>query len=41
MDAGVKRSGWRLGVYAFADSEDYQLGYRAFLSKQKANFVGR
>lgn len=31
----------RMGVYAFADSEDYQIGYRAFLSKRKANFVGR
>jgi hypothetical protein len=27
----------RMGVYAFADSEDYQIGYRAFLSKRKAN----
>ena len=31
----------RMRVYAFADSEDYQIGYRAFLSKQKAKFVGR
>ncbi len=31
----------RMGVYAFADSEDYQIGYRAFLSKRKADFVGR
>jgi hypothetical protein len=30
-----------MGVYAFADSEDYEIGYRAFLSKQKATFVGR
>jgi enoyl-CoA hydratase len=31
----------RMGVCAFADSEDYEIGYRAFLSKQKAKFVGR
>jgi enoyl-CoA hydratase/carnithine racemase len=31
----------RRQVYAFADSEDYRIGYRAFLSKKKAEFVGR
>jgi hypothetical protein len=30
----------RVHGYAFADSEDYQIVYRAFLSKQKARFVG-
>jgi len=41
VDTSPVTSEERMGVYAFADSEDYQLGYRAFLSKQKANFVGR
>jgi enoyl-CoA hydratase/carnithine racemase len=40
-DASPVTSEERMAVYAFADSEDYRLGYRAFLSKQKANFVGR
>ena len=31
----------RLQVYEFADSKDYQIGYRAFLGKKKAKFVGR
>jgi enoyl-CoA hydratase len=31
----------RMDVYAFADSEDYRIGYRAFLSKQTPKFVGR
>ncbi len=41
IDASPVTSEERMAVYAFADSEDYRLGYRAFLSKQKAKFVGR
>lgn len=41
MDSSPVSADERMSVYAFADSEDYQLGYRAFLSKQKARFVGR
>lgn len=29
------------GSYAYADSEDYHAGYRAFLAKEKAQFRGR
>ncbi len=29
------------GSYAYADSEDYHIGYRAFLDKEKAQFRGR
>ena len=31
----------RMAVYAFADTEDYRIGYRAFLEKKKPRFVGR
>ena len=31
----------RMAVYSFADSEDYRIGYRAFLEKKKPRFVGR
>jgi enoyl-CoA hydratase/carnithine racemase len=41
IDTSPVTSEERMRLYAFADSEDYQLGYRAFLSKQKARFVGR
>jgi enoyl-CoA hydratase/carnithine racemase len=41
LDDSPVASEERMRVYAFADSEDYQIGYRAFLSKQKARFVGR
>lgn len=41
VDTSPVTSEERMRVYAFADSEDYQIGYRAFLSKRKANFVGR
>jgi enoyl-CoA hydratase/carnithine racemase len=41
VDTSPVTSEERMRVYAFADSEDYQIGYSAFLSKQKAKFVGR
>jgi enoyl-CoA hydratase/carnithine racemase len=41
VDASPVTPEERMRVYAFVDSEDYQIGYRAFLSKQKARFVGR
>ncbi len=31
----------RIAVYAFAETEDYRIGYRAFLEKKKPRFVGR
>ena len=31
----------RMAVYSFADTEDYRIGYRAFLEKKKPRFVGR
>ena len=31
----------RMAVYAFAETEDYRIGYRAFLEKKKPRFVGR
>jgi enoyl-CoA hydratase/carnithine racemase len=41
LDTSPVTSEERMRVYEFANSEDYQIGYRAFLSKQKAKFVGR
>ena len=41
VDTSPVTSEERMRVYAFAESEDYEIGYRAFLSKQKARFVGR
>jgi enoyl-CoA hydratase/carnithine racemase len=31
----------RRRIYEFADTEDYKIGYRAFLSKKKPRFLGR
>lgn len=31
----------RLAIYAFADTEDYRIGYRAFQNKERPRFVGR
>jgi len=41
LDASPVTPEERMDVYAFADNEDYRIGYRAFLSKQQARFVGR
>jgi enoyl-CoA hydratase/carnithine racemase len=41
VDASPVTSEERMRVYGFADSEDYRIGYRAFLRKNKARFVGR